>query len=87
VEKRLTFLVRVLVVGVFVAFHFAQPPFRVHRKFLTDLPYNPQNTVPNAILITDLDGDRHPEVVVITTKPSISVNGFVPLSANLPPSA
>jgi hypothetical protein len=38
----------------------AQPPFRLHRKFLAKLPY-----VPDRLLITDLDDDGHPEVTVI----------------------
>jgi hypothetical protein len=69
-EKRLAFLVSILGVGVFVAFHFAQPPFRVHRKLLVDLSYN---LLPNAILVTDLDMDGHPEVMVIATETSFSV--------------
>jgi hypothetical protein len=69
-EKRLAFLVSILGVGVFVAFHLAQPPFRVHRKLLVDLPYN---LLPNAILVTDLDMDVHPEVMVIATETSFSV--------------
>jgi hypothetical protein len=35
----------------------AQPPFRLQRKLLAKLPYEPDN-----VLITDLDDDGHPEV-------------------------
>jgi hypothetical protein len=35
----------------------AQPPFRLHRKILAKLPYEPY-----ILLITDLDDDGHPEV-------------------------
>ncbi|MCC6037414.1 MAG: VCBS repeat-containing protein [Armatimonadetes bacterium] len=35
----------------------AQPPFRLHRKLLAKLPYEPY-----ILLITDLDDDGHPEV-------------------------
>jgi hypothetical protein len=38
----------------------AQPPFRLHRKLLAKLPYEPGN-----VLITDLDDDGHPEVTAI----------------------
>ena len=38
----------------------AQPPFRLHRKLLAKLPYEPDN-----VLITDLDDDGHPEVTAI----------------------
>jgi hypothetical protein len=38
----------------------AQPPFRLHRKILAKLPYEPEN-----LLITDLDDDGHPEVTAI----------------------
>jgi hypothetical protein len=38
----------------------AQPPFRLHRKILAKLPYEPYN-----LLITDLDDDGHPEVTAI----------------------
>jgi hypothetical protein len=38
----------------------AQPPFRLHRKLLAKLPYEPYN-----LLITDLDDDGHPEVTAI----------------------
>jgi hypothetical protein len=38
----------------------AQPPFRLHRKLLAKLPYEPGN-----VLITDLDDDGHPEVMAI----------------------
>ena len=38
----------------------AQPPFRLHRKILAKLPYEPCN-----VLITDLDDDGHPEVTAI----------------------
>jgi len=38
----------------------AQPPFRLHRKLLAKLPYEPEN-----LLITDLDDDGHPEVTAI----------------------
>ena len=59
-KKRLAILV-----GVFVAFYLivlwlARPPFRLHRKFLAKLPYEPDN-----VLITDLDDDGHPEVTAI----------------------
>jgi len=39
----------------------AQPPFRLHRKILAKLPYEPDN-----LLITDLDDDGHPEVTGIS---------------------
>jgi hypothetical protein len=38
----------------------AQPPFRLQRKLLAKLPYEPVN-----VLITDLDDDGHPEVMAI----------------------
>ena len=38
----------------------AQPPFRLQRKILAKLPYEPEN-----LLITDLDDDGHPEVTAI----------------------
>jgi hypothetical protein len=38
----------------------AQPPFRLQRKLLAKLPYEPGN-----VLITDLDDDGHPEVMAI----------------------
>jgi hypothetical protein len=38
----------------------AQPPFRLQRKILAKLPYEPDN-----LLITDLDDDGHPEVTAI----------------------
>jgi len=38
----------------------AQPPFRLQRKLLAKLPYEPGN-----LLITDLDDDGHPEVTAI----------------------
>jgi len=38
----------------------AQPPFRLHRKILAKLPYEPY-----ILLITDLDDDGHPEVTAI----------------------
>ncbi|MFZ8852543.1 MAG: FG-GAP repeat domain-containing protein [Armatimonadota bacterium] len=38
----------------------ARPPFRLHRKLLAKLPYEPYN-----LLITDLDEDGHPEVTAI----------------------
>jgi hypothetical protein len=38
----------------------AQPSFRLHRKLLAKLPYEPGN-----VLITDLDDDGHPEVMAI----------------------
>jgi hypothetical protein len=38
----------------------AQPPFRLQRKILAKLPYEPGN-----VLITDLDDDGHPEVMAI----------------------
>jgi hypothetical protein len=38
----------------------AQPPFRVHRKTLAKLPYEPY-----ALLVTDLDDDGHPEVMAV----------------------
>ena len=38
----------------------AQPPFRLNRKLLAKLPYEPYN-----LLITDLDDDGHPEVTAI----------------------
>jgi hypothetical protein len=38
----------------------AQPPFRLQRKLLAKLPYEPGN-----VLITDLDDDGHPEVTAI----------------------
>jgi hypothetical protein len=38
----------------------AQPPFRLRRKLLVKLPYEPDN-----LLITDLDDDGHPEVTAI----------------------
>jgi hypothetical protein len=59
-KKRLAILV-----GVFVAFYLivlwlARPPFRLQRKLLAKLPYEPEN-----LLITDLDDDGHPEVTAI----------------------
>jgi hypothetical protein len=59
-KKRLAILV-----GVFVAFYLivlwlARPPFRLQRKLLAKLPYEPDN-----VLITDLDDDGHPEVTAI----------------------
>jgi hypothetical protein len=59
-KKRLAILV-----GVFVAFYLivlwlARPPFRLHRKLLAKLPYEPDR-----VLITDLDDDGHPEVTAI----------------------
>jgi hypothetical protein len=68
-KKRLAILV-----GVFVAFYLivlwlARPPFRLHRKLLAKLPYEPGN-----VLITDLDDDGHPEVTAIfRDKPPIWV--------------
>jgi hypothetical protein len=38
----------------------AQPPFRLQRKLLAKLPYEPDR-----VLITDLDDDGHPEVTAI----------------------
>jgi hypothetical protein len=38
----------------------ARLPFRLHRKLLAKLPYEPGN-----VLITDLDDDGHPEVMAI----------------------
>ncbi|MFA0745750.1 MAG: hypothetical protein LASZOEIN_002564, partial [Candidatus Fervidibacter sp.] len=47
----------------------AQPPFRLHRKLLAKLPYEPY-----ILLITDLDDDGHPEVTAFFwDKPSIWV--------------
>jgi len=47
----------------------AQPPFRLHRKLLAKLPYSPDK-----LLVTDLDGDGHPEVTALQTdKPPIWV--------------
>jgi len=47
----------------------AQPPFRLQRKLLAKLPYEPEN-----LLITDLDDDGHPEVTAIfRDKPPIWV--------------
>jgi hypothetical protein len=47
----------------------AQPPFRLQRKLLAKLPYEPGN-----VLITDLDDDGHPEVTAIfRDKPPIWV--------------
>jgi hypothetical protein len=47
----------------------AQPPFRLHRKILAKLPYEP-----DTVLITDLDDDGHPEVTAIFwNKPPIWV--------------
>jgi hypothetical protein len=47
----------------------AQPPFRLQRKLLAKLPYEPDN-----LLITDLDDDGHPEVTAILgDKPPIWV--------------
>jgi hypothetical protein len=47
----------------------AQPPFRLQRKLLAKLPYEPEN-----LLITDLDDDGHPEVTAILgDKPPIWV--------------
>jgi len=47
----------------------AQPPFRLQRKLLAKLPYEPDN-----LLITDLDDDGHPEVTAIfEDKPPIWV--------------
>jgi hypothetical protein len=47
----------------------AQPPFRLHRKLLAKLPYEP-----DILLITDLDDDGHPEVTAILwDKPPIWV--------------
>jgi hypothetical protein len=47
----------------------AQPPFRLQRKLLAKLPYEPEN-----LLITDLDDDDHPEVTAILgDKPPIWV--------------
>ena len=59
-KKRLAILV-----GIFVAFYLivlwlARPPFRLYRKLLAKLPYEPGN-----VLITDLDDDGHPEVTAI----------------------
>jgi hypothetical protein len=39
----------------------AQPPFRLQRKLLANLPYVP----PDKLLITDLDDDGHPEVTAV----------------------
>jgi hypothetical protein len=47
----------------------AQPPFRLQRKILAKLPYEPDN-----LLITDLDDDGHPEVTaIIANRPPIWV--------------
>jgi hypothetical protein len=47
----------------------AQPPFRLQRKLLAKLPYEP-----DTVLITDLDDDGHPEVTAIrANKPPIWV--------------
>jgi len=47
----------------------ARPPFRLHRKLLAKLPYEPGN-----VLITDLDDDGHPEVTAFfRDKPPIWV--------------
>ena len=47
----------------------AQPPFRLQRKILAKLPYEPDN-----LLITDLDDDGHPEVTaILEDKPPIWV--------------
>jgi len=41
----------------------AQPSFRLQRKLLAKLPYEPYLTM--CLLITDLDDDGHPEVTAI----------------------
>jgi hypothetical protein len=41
----------------------AQPPFRLQRKLLAKLPYEPDK-----VLITDLDDDGHPEVTAISMR-------------------
>jgi hypothetical protein len=47
----------------------AQPPFRLQRKLLAKLPYEPEN-----LLITDLDDDGHPELTaILEDKPPIWV--------------
>jgi hypothetical protein len=47
----------------------AQPPFRLHRKLLAKLPYEPY-----ILLITDLDDDGHPEVTAIRVMTAIEAN-------------
>jgi hypothetical protein len=47
----------------------AQPPFRLHRKLLAKLPYEP-----DTVLITDLDDDGHPEVTAIRVVTAIEAN-------------
>jgi hypothetical protein len=47
----------------------AQPPFRLQRKILAKLPYEPY-----ILLITDLDDDGHPEVTAIRVVTAIEAN-------------
>jgi hypothetical protein len=47
----------------------AQPPFRLQRKLLAKLPYEP-----DTVLITDLDDDGHPEVTAIRVVTAIEAN-------------
>jgi hypothetical protein len=47
----------------------AQPPFRLQRKLLAKLPYEP-----DTVLITDLDDDGHPEVTAIRVVTAIGAN-------------
>jgi hypothetical protein len=58
-KRLLIFAIIFLSLLAFIIWH-AQPPFRLHRKLLAKLPYEPDN-----LLITDLDDDGHPEVTAI----------------------
>jgi len=58
----------------------ARLPFRLHRKLLAKLPYEPGN-----VLITDLDDDGHPEVTAFSGISHLS--GFAPHLTNLLPFA
>ncbi len=67
---RFWIIVAVAVIGfVATTLWLAQLPFRLQRKVITKLPYEP-----DALLVTDLDGDEHPEVIVLGEgKPTIWV--------------
>jgi hypothetical protein len=58
-KRLLIFAIIFLSLLAFTIWH-AQPPFRLQRKLLAKLPYEPGN-----VLITDLDDDGHPEVTAI----------------------
>jgi hypothetical protein len=58
-KRLLIFAIIFLSLLAFTIWH-AQPPFRLQRKLLAKLPYEPEN-----LLITDLDDDGHPEVTAI----------------------